>query len=146
MEVCANQKYLHTSTKKMLGLGKLVTGVKAQLALERLSLTSEKGAKILSKVLKSAIANAKNNNKLNPDSLVIKTVEILKGPFLKRVQPVSRGMAHSIKKRTIHIKVILVSDTKGKVSETKETVQKDNKDINLPVKPEAGKTKKEEIK
>lgn len=146
MEVCAYQKYIHTSTKKMLGLGKLVTGLKAQIALERLSMTSEKGAKILSKVLKSAIANAKNNFKLNPDSLVIKTVEILKGPFLKRVQPVSRGMAHSIKKRTIHIKVILVSDIKGKVVETKEMVQKDNKDIKLPEKSEAGKTKKEEIK
>jgi large subunit ribosomal protein L22 len=146
MEVTAYQKYLRTSTKKMLGLGKLVTGMKAVLALERLSMTSEKGAIILTKVLKSAIANAKNNHKLNPESLVIKTVEIMKGPFLKRVQPVSRGMAHSIKKRTVHIKVILESNIKEKVIETEETIQKDNKEINLPEKVENRKIKKEEVK
>ena len=69
------------------------------------------------------MSNATNNLKLNSKDLRIKTIEILKGPFYKRWQPVSRGMAHQIKKRTTHIKVIL--------EEKQKTPEKINENINV---------------
>lgn len=107
METVAYIKYLRISPKKMKPLGEAVLGLSPSEAVDRLLIDGRKGAKILVDAIKSAYANAKNNFKLDPINLRIKTVEILKGPFLKRWQPVSRGMAHQIKKRTTHIKVVL---------------------------------------
>lgn len=68
---------------------------------------TSKASRVLSDNIKIAESNAVNNLKLNKNALVIKTIEIGKGPFLKRWQAVSRGMAHQIKKRTTHVKVVL---------------------------------------
>lgn len=129
MEVVTYQKYLRTSPKKMKGLGQAVSGLFAYQAVDRLGLLTSKPARILSKVLKSAIANGKNNNKLDPNTLVIKTIEVLKGPAFKRWQPVSRGMAHPIKKRTTHLRVVLMekqAETKkiAKVEKVKKELKK----------------------
>ena len=64
-------------------------------------------AAILLKVVKSAGANAENNLGLNKADLVVAETFVDGGPILKRFQPVSKGRAHSIKKRTSHITVIL---------------------------------------
>lgn len=79
----------------------------AYRAVDKLNLEAGKRGNILVKVIKSALANAKNNNKLDANNMVIKSIEVLKGPFAKRWQPVSKGMAHSIKKRTAHLKIVL---------------------------------------
>lgn len=107
MEVAAYIKYLRTSPKKMEGWGRAIKGLSASQAVERLQLGGDKAGRLLVWAVKSAIANAKNNSKLDPAKLFIKNVEVLKGPFFKRFQPVSRGMAHPIKKRTAHVKVVL---------------------------------------
>lgn len=107
MEITATIKYLHISPKKMKALGRIVTGLSPKEAINRLLLVSGKGAKLLLGAIKSAQADAQNNLKLNESLLKIKTVVVLKGPALKRWQPVSRGMAHQIKKRMTHLKVIL---------------------------------------
>lgn len=107
MEATASIKYMHISPKKIRELSRAVVGLKTQFALDRLSLLTDKGSKLLSKAIKSAQSNAVNNLKLPLDTLKIKTIETGKGPFLKRFNPVSRGMAHAIKKRTSHIKVVV---------------------------------------
>ncbi len=107
--VITQTKYAHISSKKMKAIAKLVVGLKVDNAMDKLLLFADKGAKLLYQTLKSAQADAKNNFKLDPATLKVKTVEILKGPFMKRWQPVSRGMAHSIKKRMAHIKVTLTN-------------------------------------
>lgn len=107
METVAYIKYLRISAKKMKPLGEAILGLSPSEAIDRLLIDGRKGAKILADAIKSADANAKNNFKWNPANLRIKTVEVLKGPFFKRWQPISRGMAHQIKKRTTHIKVVL---------------------------------------
>lgn len=109
MEITAQVKYLHISPKKMKALGAIVVGLKPTDAIDRLLLVSGKGARLLMEVVKSALASAKNNFKLDETRLKIKTVMVLKGPAMKRWQPVSRGMAHSIKKRMTHLKVVLIS-------------------------------------
>lgn len=107
MKAIAYIKYLRISPKKMKPFGKEIVGLPPQEAIDKLLIFADKSAKILAKVVKSAFANATNNLKLNPSQLRVKSVEILKGPFFKRWQPVSRGMAHQIKKRTAHIKVVI---------------------------------------
>lgn len=107
MEAVAHTKYIRISPKKIRFLGRALKGLRPDEARERLIFMSGKAARILSDAIKTAQYNATNNLKLSSDNLRIKTIEIGKGPFLKRWQPVSRGIAHQIKKRTSHIKVTL---------------------------------------
>ena len=123
MDITAQIKYLKMSPKKLKALGKIVVGLTSQDALDKLAFQSNKGARLLLQAIKSAQADAVNNLKLDVSSLKVKTVEILKGPAMKRWQPVSRGMAHSIKKRMAHIKVVLeskASQTAKKLIKSKE--------------------------
>jgi large subunit ribosomal protein L22 len=107
MEAVAYIKYLRVSEKKLKSLSRLLIKLPVSEAIDRLLIGGTKSAKILADAIKSASSNAKNNLKLDNANLKIKTIEVLKGPIFKRWQPVSRGMAHQIKKRTTHIKVIL---------------------------------------
>lgn len=126
MNITVEIKYLHISPKKMKALGRVVVGLKPSDAIDRLILISGKGAKLLLQAIKSAQADARNNLKLDESSLKIKTIEILKGPMMKRWQPVSKGMAHQIKKRMTHIKVILASK-EVEAAKTLESPKKGNK-------------------
>ncbi len=88
-------------------------------ALVVLANTKVKGAAILLKVIEQAKANAVNNFSCREESLVIKSIEVGKGAFLKRWRPVSRGIAHPILKRTCHLRVIVEGD--------KEAIKKEDK-------------------
>lgn len=105
MEAISEHKYLRISQKKIKSLSRLMVGLLTDVAVNKLEFISGKAPKFLSAAIKSAKANAVNNLKLNPANLIIKEVITQKGPFFKRWQPVSRGNAHSIKKRTTHITV-----------------------------------------
>jgi large subunit ribosomal protein L22 len=107
MKLITSSKYLRLSPKKTKFLVAGIKNLTPVDALSRLSITKEKSARLLSKVIKSAISNAVNNSKLSENMLVFASIEVGKGPFSKRWQPVARGMAHQIKKRTTHIKIIL---------------------------------------
>lgn len=107
MEITSYTKYLRISNKKLQGVAQAVKGLAPQQAIDRLLLAPNKGGELLSSVIKTALSNATNNLKLDASTLRISRVELGKGPVFKRFQPVSRGMAHQIKKRTSHIKVIL---------------------------------------
>jgi len=74
-----------------------------------LQFVPRKGARLVAKTLKSAIANAENNNKLKPESLRVKEAVAGTATTLKRFQPKARGSAGPILKRRCHIK-ITVSD------------------------------------
>ncbi len=89
----------------------MLVGLSPVDAINRLTLQRGKGEKLLLSAIKSALANATNNLKLDPKGLKIKTIEVLKGPFMKRWQPVSRGIAHQIKKRMSHLKVTIIKTT-----------------------------------
>lgn len=126
MNITAEIKYLHISPKKMKALGRIVVGLAPADAIDRLLLASGKGTKLLLQAIKTAQADAQNNLKLDISSLKIKTVMVLKGPTMKRWQPVARGMAHSIKKRMTHLKVTL-EETKKTLDEKKDLKIKDTK-------------------
>lgn len=114
MQSTSQTKYVRTSPKKLREFARAVKNLKAADAVDRLRLMRNKGAFLLAKSIQSAIANARSGKSMESTSLIISSVQIGKGPMLKRFQPVSRGMAHEIKKRTAHIKVILEERGKGK--------------------------------
>ena len=107
MEVEASANNIRISPRKVRLVAESFAGRNAQEALERLRFVPKKASLPLSKVIKSAISNAKNNNKLDEKKLVIKEIVINEGPRLKRFLPRSRGMVHPILKRTSHIKVVV---------------------------------------
>lgn len=101
-------------------LAKKIVGLNPQDAIDRLEVSMTKKEKLISAALKSALYNAINNHKLDKALLVVKSIEIQKGPFFKRWQPVSRGMAHQIQKRTTHIKIILTEKKRKLDAKSKE--------------------------
>lgn len=119
---------IRISPKKANLIAGLVRKKNAQEALSILKFTPKKGAKLLYKVLHSAMANAENNFKQKKDSLVIKEIIVTEGPTFKRSVPVSRGRVHPILKRNAHITVTLGleegEEVKKEEEKTKETDKK----------------------
>ncbi|MCF8019121.1 ribosomal protein L22 (BL17) [Petrocella atlantisensis] len=76
-------------------------------ALGILAFTPRKAARVIEKLLSSAIANAENNLGLDPNNLYIQETFANKGPTLKRIRPRAQGRAFRIQKRTSHITIIL---------------------------------------
>ncbi len=107
MLIKAEQKYIRTSPRKLRLIAQVMAKMSPTEALEQLKFLNKRAAKPLLKVVKQAVANATNNNKLKLENLKFKQIEILAGSIQKRWRAVSRGRAHEIFKRTSHIKVIL---------------------------------------
>jgi large subunit ribosomal protein L22 len=107
MEVFAIQKNIPMSAQKMREVVRQVQGLPALQALAVLAVVPRKGARVVAKTLKSAIANAENNNKLRPETLRIKEAVAGTATTLKRFQPKARGSAGPILKRRCHIKITL---------------------------------------
>nr|WP_255558838.1 50S ribosomal protein L22 [Horticoccus luteus] len=107
MEVQALTRYARMSPKKMREVANTITGRKAPEAVEYLTLIPRKSARLIVKTLKSAIANAENNNNLSADSLIVKTAVIENGPVLKRFKAGARGSAMPRRKKMAHIRIVL---------------------------------------
>lgn len=109
MKVKAEAKFIKQGPRKLRLVAELIRPMAIDEAMTTLKHLSNRAAVPVLKVLKQAVANAVNNHKLAKNSLSIHTLEINAGPIYKRFQPVSRGQAHSILKRTSHIKLVLES-------------------------------------
>jgi len=114
MEVVAQSKSVKISPRKVQLVADAVRNLPVMRAQQRLQLTKKRGAYVLLKTLKSAIANAVNNAKLKEEDLMIARLEVTEGPFLKRFHPSTRGRIHPYKRRSSHIKVILKEFKGGK--------------------------------
>lgn len=108
----AEAKYIRISPSKVRIVLDLIRGKKYVEAVAILKNTPNSACESILKVVMSAGANAENNLGLNKNDLVIAETFVTGGPTLKRFQPVSKGRAHSIKKRTSHITVILDVEAK----------------------------------
>jgi large subunit ribosomal protein L22 len=93
-------------------------------ALDILAFTPRKAAAMIAKTLKSAIANAENNNNLRADNLVVKEATVGEGPTIKRFQPKARGSAGPIRKRTSHIRIIVTDEIEIKRREPRKSASK----------------------
>ncbi len=107
METRAVARFVRISPRKVRLVMDEVRGKRVDDALNLLTFAPQKGARLLRKLIRSAVSNAQNNNNLDPDSLVVKTVYADEGPVLKRFIPRAQGRATQIRKRTSHLTVIL---------------------------------------
>lgn len=103
----AIHRFARISARKVRSLADIIRGKFADEALELLRYQPERGARLLEKVLKSAMANAEDRRATNLTHLVVADVRIDGGPMFKRMMPRSRGQATVIKKRFSHIRVAL---------------------------------------
>ena len=99
-EVQAIAKNIRISPRKVRIVVNLIRGKNAGEALAILRQTPKAASEVVEKTLKSAMANAENNNDMNVDQLFISTIYVDAGPVMKRVHPRSRGQAFAIMKRT----------------------------------------------
>ncbi|MCI5911537.1 MAG: 50S ribosomal protein L22 [Oscillospiraceae bacterium] len=83
----------------------LIRNKPVDVALATLELTPKAASPIVAKLLKSAIANAENNNGMSRDELYVSECYVNAGPTLKRIMPRSKGRAFRILKRTSHITI-----------------------------------------
>ncbi len=100
-------KYVRIAPRKVRIVANLIRGKNVDEAFSILRFTPKRGAVLLEKVLRSAVANAENNFDMDVDKLYISSCFVDQGPTLKRIQPRSRGQAFSILKHTSHITVIV---------------------------------------
>lgn len=103
----ATHRHARVSARKVRPLADLIRGKRADVALDILKFQPQRGARLLEKVLKSALGNAEDRRAPNVARLVVTDARIDGGPMFKRIRPRARGMAHVIKKRMSHITVEL---------------------------------------
>ena len=99
------------SAQKMREVVRQIQGLPVLQAQAVLAVVPRKGAVVVAKTLKSAIANAENNNNVKADKLIVKEAVAGNATSFKRFVPKARGSAGPIIKRSCHIKII-VSDEK----------------------------------
>lgn len=107
MDVKASGKYMRISAQKVRRITGAVKGKPVELGLHTLKFMPQKSARIVEKILRSAVANADNLGNIDVDSLVVKNVIVDEGPTAKRFRPRARGRSTRILKRTSHITVIV---------------------------------------
>lgn len=127
-------RFVKISPAKLRQVASLIRGKEANKASAILQFTNKKGADILGKVLKSAIANTlQKESGIDENSLFVKEVKVDDGPRWKRIRFYARGGASIIQKRTSHATIILESNPLSKENKKK-------------VSPKENEKKKERIK
>lgn len=103
----AKVSYTRVSSTKAKIVLDTIRGKDVNEALGILAFTPRKGARVIEKVVRSAMANAENNNSLDRSKLYVSECYAGKGPTLKRIKARAQGRAFRIEKKTSHITVIL---------------------------------------
>jgi large subunit ribosomal protein L22 len=107
MEAQAKLRNVRLSPRKARLVVDMVRGKGIQDAMNILQFSPQKTAPLLSKLLKSAVANAEQKGVSDVDTLFVKTVMVDQGPVLRRFMPRAQGRASRIRKPTSHITVVL---------------------------------------
>jgi large subunit ribosomal protein L22 len=106
-------RHVRISPSKARRVVDLVRGMPAQEALTVLKFAPQAASETVYKVLASAIANAENNERLDPESLLVRAAYVDEGTTLKRFRPRAQGRAYRIRKRTCHITIEVESVLAG---------------------------------
>ena len=110
MEVTARAKHIRTSPRKLRPVVDTVRGKKVDEALVILRFLPSPAARTVSKVVKSAAANAENNFEMTPSDLRIVRISVDGGPTMRRYRAGPRGRAKPILKRSSHITVVVAEE------------------------------------
>ncbi|MDC0936565.1 50S ribosomal protein L22 [Pirellulales bacterium] len=101
----ASHQHARISATKVRPIAALIRGKRVDEALAILRFQPQRGARMLEKVLKSALGNAEDQRAPNLGGLRVTEARVDGGPMFKRIRPRARGMAHVIKKRMAHIHI-----------------------------------------
>lgn len=107
MEAVAKLKYARISPRKVSIVLDLIRNKPVNMAAAILGHTPKAACEDLSKLLKSAVANAENNFNMDVNKLYVAECFVCPGPILKRIRPKDHGRAHRIEKRTSHVTLVL---------------------------------------
>ena len=106
-QASATLKYARISARKVKIVADLIRGKNVNEALAIVKFTPKAASEAIEKLLKSAIANAENNNGMSSANLYVDQIYANQGPTLKRIRPAAKGSAVRIRKRTSHITIVL---------------------------------------
>lgn len=107
MEARAQARYVRIAPRKARQVIDLIRGKGYAEALHILQFTPKSASDVISKVVRSAAANAENNLELDVNKLYVSEARVDQGPSMKRILPRARGSADRIRKRLSHITVVL---------------------------------------
>ncbi len=107
--VSATAKYVRMAPRKVRLVVDQIRNKSVSQALELLQFAEVAAAVPVEKVLRSAVANAENNNNLRANNLYIAEAYVDEGPTLKRIRPRAKGSASRINKRTSHVTSVVAS-------------------------------------
>src|SRR4030042_4958462 len=105
MKVSAKLKYLRIAPRKVRLVVEQIRGKRVIEAESILNFMTKKGSLPVLKLLKQAVANAKNNFQLDPLNLFVARITVDEGPKIKRWRPRARGSAAEIQKKVSHITI-----------------------------------------
>ncbi len=108
MQFRASHRYAHISAKKARPAANLIRGLEINTALQLLEGSLSRGASLFTKVLRSAVANASQNEAVDVNNLIVSDARVDEGPLVHgraRFRPGAMGRAMPIRRRTAHIKV-----------------------------------------
>lgn len=137
----AQLRFLRMAPRKVRLVADTLKGLSVNEAEAQLLLQPRRAARPLLKLLRSAVSNAKNNQKLNPDTLVIQSILVNNGPMLKRFMPRARGSASPIQKKMSHVFLLLAESASAKPKKFSIIVPKKVKDMQGKKKAIAAKEK-----
>ncbi len=145
-EQIAELNYLKLAPRKVRAVAGIIKGLRVNEAEAQLLIERRRASQVLLKLLRSAVADAKNNQRLDPAKLFIKSIRVDQGPMLKRYLPRARGMATPIEKKMSHVTLIL---EESKETKTPRFTITPKKKVKLPggdkkTKTKPGKEKSEE--
>lgn len=146
MIIKAEQKNTRQPSRKVRLVVDVVKKMSLVDAINQLAVMNRKSSLLVLKVLRQAIANATNNFGLSLADLEIDKILVNDGPALKRWRAVSRGRAHTILKRTCHVRVDLRTKKEVKASEATKKTEVAAKVEKAPAKAEVKEVKKETVK
>jgi len=110
MQVSSIYRYAKISAFKAREVTRAIQGLPVSAALDLVAFSPKKAAALVSKTLKSAIANAENNANLKVDGLVVKEAVVGEGPTMRRMMTRARGSGSTIRKRSSHIRIVLTDE------------------------------------
>lgn len=121
MQAIAKARFVRTSPRKARLVIDAIRGKDVKEAIGILQFTPNYAARLIEKVLKSAVANAENNHHMDGDNLKVATAMVDGGPMMKRVRYAPMGRAYRMVKRLSHI-MIAVEETEPKPEKKRKTI------------------------
>jgi large subunit ribosomal protein L22 len=110
MEYLAKHRFADMSARKVRPFAAMIRGKSADEALQMLRFLPNRSARLLERVLKSALGNAEDRGASDIESLVVVESRVDDAPMFKRIMPRARGTAYPIKRRMSHIIVALAEE------------------------------------